>query len=209
MLYVSRIVCKDDSELYGVYDTEDDTEQIVTWNDLDKIITKLNIHVGGTIIDPESVEVGHPFMSYAFPYQDEKYLIRDQIKAKTLIGVDITRWKDEVTAIEVDGKIIRGDMTIRLSDFGHKMSCVARLYVHPEAEGRGSLTVVLDRSVNIYGEVYSMLMSGIRWDISEIIDLEFIRKLHTFGWYHYGEKCLKDYIIDRRGRIKDGRLCCM
>lgn len=109
MLYVSRYC---GAGGYGVVDTDDDVEEIVTFGYLQMLAsTAPDVHIYGVNTVGKTV-------SMIAPYQPSATMSRDQLKLQLLHRVDVTVYKSTVTGILWNNDGLIGRPRIRLSDFG-------------------------------------------------------------------------------------------
>lgn len=182
MLYISRLAS---GENYGVMDTDDGVEEIVSFKELKRIVLKDKVGIkgvsvvrhqtlksllgqtDGTVLKPEySIEVE--------VYQPVAERSLKQVKNATISGVNVIKNGDVVTGIKVSatGKPV----TIRLSDFGTKFDGYV-FSKHPRGISDLQLTFILDDSIKctsrsfMYWEVYCKM------DISEVTDIRIINNL--------------------------------
>lgn len=196
MLYISRIVFdanSSDPTKYGVVDTDDDVENFLTWQQINELSTILNMKIKGVEIDES--ELFDPIVSSISPYQDKRYYSGKQAKTNALLGVDIRTWRDEITAVVVNTKVFHSDSYIRLSEYGKRISGVADIYSIGDGPVDGSLTLILDKSIEVYGNSLSILNSGIKWDITEL-DVDFVSRIYSyFRGHNVGQFSLRNHII--------------
>lgn len=167
MLYVSRSF---GSSCYGVVDTDDDVEETVEWVELCNAVLKHGLDIKG-------VQLGHnaigAFVSSVIPYQDIRYYSQAQVKAKTLLGVDVRTYKGEITRIVADGNITPDCVRIRLSEFGNRITRSTGIHWFNN-EYRKKLILVLDDNIDIVDLTPSLCITGVTFDVSDITDEEFV-----------------------------------
>lgn len=108
MLFISRRIGFD----YGVVDTDDDTEEVVTDDELRQLHNVFGLTISGLTmrdyIEPRVVV-----------YQPEETITPLQVKTRVMKHVDIKVYKDMITSIRFRASDIMGEsVEIRLSDFG-------------------------------------------------------------------------------------------
>lgn len=194
MYYISR---RTDRWRWGVVDTDTDKEMIVSKNWIrDTVCEKRIPIVGVSIVDDEySARLGT-----IVPHQDERYVTPLMLKTKLLLGVDITVWRGEITRIEANGRIVRNNSSIRLSDYGSQMNWLA-YSVWIQADQYMEMTLILDDNIKMMGSISDILSStsgGMYYDITEMTDDELIG--HWYSDYTHGIKSLNEFLIDRRDR---------
>lgn len=166
MLYISRFLGED---AYGVVDTDDDIEQVVSWQELSEAVEDYGLNINGCVL----ANVKETVLMSCSPYQLSKYCTKAQAKLKTLSGIDLRVWHDEITAIMVDPNFSEQDIKIRLSDYGKRISGNAVIGGMVFSVNCGPM-LVLDDKVEIYGDSLEIFASGIRWNLCELSDSKFI-----------------------------------
>lgn len=166
MLYISRFLGED---AYGVVDTDDDIEQVVSWQELSEAVEDYGLNIKGCVL----ANVKETVLMSCSPYQLPKYCTKAQAKLKTLFGVDLRLWRDEITAIMVDPNFAEQDIKIRLSDYGKRISGNAVLGGMVFSVNCGPM-LILDDNVEIYGDSLEIFASGMRWNLCALSDSKFI-----------------------------------
>ena len=175
MLYISRPIT---SMQYGVVDTDDDVENIVTFNELAHAVISLNIDIKGVSTVNSSIQ-GRAIRGIEC-YQDERYLTGAQAKARMLLGIEIRTFKSEITGIVVHSDIFKDNTVIRLSDFGSSMSGrVAVRWTNIGTSLKNTLIVVLDPKLEMLCEPPSPTMRGVKLDIRELGCNWVVKKIYT------------------------------
>lgn len=173
MLYLSRRVGMDK---WGVVDTDDDVEEVVAGSVVGDAVLNHNIQIrGAELVDTPNGK----FIKRYTVYQDMRYCTQLQARTKTLLGIDVRVYKDEIVHISVDGKIAKAGTRLRLSDFGHSMSWHAQIRLS-DLNAEETIVLVLDDTVKmLYTDMMLVTMSSIRWDISECTDEEFVAAVYN------------------------------
>lgn len=144
MLYISRCVGKSS---YGIVDTDDDSEQIVSYTDLLSMchsFKKLHINgvkLSGGVVD--RVEV----------YQHTDYVTGRQAKLKSMRNVELIVYKDMITAIRWDASKVDCPVEIRMSDYGRR--CADRLLWGNLRAGGHILTLIFDDNIEVSSYSFS------------------------------------------------------
>lgn len=131
MLYISRFI---GHSLYGVVDTEDNSEEEAGWLGLNTAI-KSGVDIKGCV-------VRGGYLRDAVPYQSEIHSTTQQVKFKSLYGVDFTVWRDYVTRIVWNPENLNQSVPIKLSSLAKKCGA-GLLYDMPSSSNR-NLILVLD-----------------------------------------------------------------
>lgn len=203
MLYFSRYARDKTGKLvYGVIDTDDNTEAFVDWSGfLDAV--KRGVTIAGVRLDGTNGLT-------CTPYQYDAY--RTSLQAKyAMLGVNIIVCKSRVTHISLDvDRIGREPVRVRLSDFGTEVSDL--LLAGNPTFGRRSwlpeytkVVLILDDKLIKIRKFFSDLSSnvlfvgnaGVVFDIQELSNKEAIRNLYKSIRAQYGTS---DVIIDKKSR---------
>lgn len=190
MLYISRFAGED---VYGVVDTDDDIENIVSWQELCEAVETHGLDIQGTVL----ANTKNTILMSCRPYQLPKYCTKAQAKLKTISKVDLKLWRGEVTSVIFDNEIVEQDITLRLSDYGRRISGAAPIGGTFFMLNCGP-TIILDDKVEVYGDSLEIFMSGVRWDLREMRDTEFIYKYMVAR--HKDRDYWKYNLIDLPGR---------
>lgn len=200
MLYISRFI---EDDHYGVVDTADYHETIISWEDLERDITQFHIPINGVYQTNDGV------IDLVVPYQDKKFVTRAQVKARMLLGLDIRLYKDEITGIYIGHSGFEDGRRIRLSDFGRKMSGVADVAWIIHSSGH-SVTFVLDDKFEVYGSTLGAMSVHCNWDISDVTDDKFVQRIVTYfrvKSHAYYDIYWPSNIIDKHERWKSLAIC--
>lgn len=178
---------------YGVVDTADDVETFISFIDLLYIIDDLGIPIEGVV----SHKGARPYID-TIPYQDTRFCSALQAKTKTLLGVDVRTYKDEVTAIMPDQKVVKNGTRIRLSEFGRKMSDSVHIDWVMSRSNTKKLILVLDDNILVYGDRVNMILNDVYWDISEVTNDDFLESMSKAAESY---PKYRNYIIDSHKRL--------
>lgn len=133
MLFVSRRIGFDS---FGVVDTDDGREEIVTWSKLRKVV-----HDGVQVYGVDFVNtVGEGYRCLIDVYQPSNTITQLQLKTKVLQGVEIVTYGKSITGIRLLGS--KSKVVLKLSDYGAALSeCIFAC----NAPGyKGDITFVVD-----------------------------------------------------------------
>ena len=202
MLYLSRDFHNDH---FGVVDTDDDTETVVSWNELSNAVIEDNIEIHGVKTNRVNKLDGSgsfTMIDTIYPYQDMRYYSKEQAKLKTLLGVDIRTWKGEVTLITIDSAVMPNMTQVRLSDYGKQVSGLIDVMWKPTGSGK-SIILVLDNNIKIYGKPPVVGLRGVIWDISAITDFSVVRQMYkAFEEQGVSKTYWGRYVLDKKHRYK-------
>lgn len=151
MLYLSRYVYPDS---FGVVDTDDGVESIVSRDDLDEICCTWLVPIEGIKIYWDS------FMRYItsiVTYQPSETMSQLQIKTKVLKGIEVHSMGDMITNVLWDKDSIITPVRIRLSDFGS--SCADCILSGNRHSRLHQVTLVLDDKLSFGGKVFKLRSS--------------------------------------------------
>lgn len=199
MLYVSQNY---GDHLYGVVDSEDDTEEIVSIDKLHDIVN-LGVSIKGvktrTIVTSDGVVKSIYFVS---PVQNPETMTAAQTKLAVLSRVNVCVYHDIVTSVKWDTNEIMSPVTIRLSDYGHILGRLA-FSNNTLDDGGNKLTVILDDKFHIHqntipqARTFSQL--GVVFDLRELTHEQVARVVY---WGVRGEFDPDSRIIDSPERMK-------
>lgn len=202
MLYLSRIIQPDNPRYrkYGVVDSDDDTETLVTRAELVDIVLKHKLQVQGVVVINK--KDGSKDIKVTSPQQIASQTTGRQTKTAVLLGVNVVVYNDEITAIHVNRKVMRDKQRIRLSDFAKKMNLRAKMYFTGPVSKR--VVLVIDDKIELLGRLKDFSeVTGVLYDISEVEDLGTIGLFYSalmdcslrIG-YHFDS-----HVIDRKERM--------
>ena len=229
MLYISRhVYCKNLSARYrqfqsyqghhafGVVDSDDGVEELVTRDDLEEIVRNQCIDVAG-------VEIMSPsrLILQILPYQGENPSSVLQTKLSVLRHVNITVYNSTITSFLFRRDKLADGTRVRLSDFAD--SCGDFLMYGNMSLAAGPIvTIVLDdkiKSITDYSfrldsgnEVSSLGVSAVSsldvmFDLSELTNFELARSVYKQVLAYKGEP-LKAVIDSEERKQEMFRLCC-
>lgn len=159
MLYISRYF---GVGRYGVVDTDDGVEQVVTKKEL---VNSLNLgcEIRGAS-DENTIRV----------YQPTETRSQLQVKTYALLRVDIKTYKDCIVDISFDPNQITNPVTLRLSDYGKK--CGDYLLAYTKQAAKHKVTLILDDKIGFGKKSFWIPPSnnleafGLNIDIRELCD---------------------------------------
>lgn len=208
MLYISRLAS---GENYGVMDTDDGVEEIVSFKELKRIVLKDKVGIkgvsvvrhqtlksllgqtDGTVLRPEySIEVE--------VYQPVAERSLKQVKNATISGVNVIKNGDIVTGIKVSA--VGQPVTIRLSDFGTKFDNYV-FSKHPRGISGLQLTFILDDSIKCTARSFMYWETYCTMDVSGVTDIRIINNLVSSMFKeNYAFTYIRDQLIASK-EIKD------
>lgn len=193
MLYISRPIA---SIQYGVVDTDDGTESVVTFAEITEIVTGLLIHIEGAVTGFSAH--GGLAIRRIECYQDEQYVTREVLKAKMLLGVEVRLFRNEITYISVCKTGFRDNTRLRLSDYASRIS--GRVGVHYASAAMGlknTLVLVLDDNIEVLTEAFDPIVRGVKYDIREYTNEKVISSMYkALGRRGVAEAHWCGYIVD-------------
>lgn len=155
MLYISRFV---DPRQFGVVDTDDGVENLVRYADL---YTANNLGLDIVGAEPDRLDE-------IFIHQPVETMSRQQVKTRTLLGVDVKIYNNEITNILLCD--IQEPVTIRLSDYA---SACAGYILTGNDQGNGhKLTLVLDEKCRF---------SQYTWQVQPLLNFYAYVGVHGMG----------------------------
>lgn len=181
MLYISRIVNNYDAvnKRYGVVDSDDNVETLVSKAELISLITKHRLKIDGVRL----VRNKNGELSVRVNARNTNVgnVTSQQVKAKLLTGVDISVSKGEIVLISVNCDIMSDDYKIKLSDYGNKIAWdVPVVFTSSRKKG---VILSFDDSISVYGELKSAPVDGrnpyIVYDISDATKSEIVDTVYN------------------------------
>lgn len=200
MLYISRV------HGYGKYfvaDTDDGSEQLVTFDDLTEYVCQLGVVIKGVSL--KHFKKGTCKINSVDIYQPPGLASKKQFEAKFLNGVEIkTNGAGMITSVSWDTPANVKDIRIRLSEYG--TSCANYIITNKNSKNY-NIVFVLDDNITITGKTFSYIAyCDARVDLLEVTNpktAEFVYRSMLFGgWRSYSAKVLPDKVIDSPERIK-------
>lgn len=206
MLYLSRILNPENPKYrkYGIVDSDDGIETLITRDELKEIVLVNNLEIRGvsviTTID------GVKDIRVRLPQQEPSTLVGSQVRMKVLTGVNITVFNGEITAIQIDNKFLQDRQRIRLSKFGNKMSIRVKTYFKgfPPYSDTKAVVFVLDDKIEIVGRLIDFYsVKHVVYDISKVTNPDVVRMFYTtlknsMMRINYG---FESFVIDRKDRM--------
>ena len=171
MLYVSRYIRSDS---YGIVDTDDDVEEVVTQTELLNLVTDYGMKFAGVSTYTAEFPFGTvDYVDKVNIYQDPRYITPLQTKAILLWHVNVTLYKSSITRISWNPDDIEKIVSIRLSDFGD--SVCDRVLVGNKWSKLPAVRLIVDDKVQVTDKsfdagVYGSYEYGVRFDLSELSD---------------------------------------
>lgn len=165
MFYVSRIVR---NGLYGVVDTEDNREDLMTTSEIRHAVIDIGITIKGVSLTGN--RGGRVGLKAIEVYQSAGAGSRVETKAKVLYGLDIKKTGDVVSSIMVRQGVSCG--TVRLSTLGTKFGA----YVFKSGNVQGDVIFELDDSVEIDKRTFKdwWKFSGIVFDLRQVTNMKIV-----------------------------------
>ena len=192
MLYLSRRL---DYIHYGVVDTDDDTEDKCTSSELNDAVT-YGMKIEGVYRDSENT-------GRYWPWQDHRYVIPLQAKTKTLLGVDIHRYKNEISFIMANPKVTKSGTRIRLSDYGDAMNWSCPVGFYP-IDWEKILILVLDDKMTMLGKTVKTYRGSARLDVTEVENEDLVKQIYqSMIQTHLRTNQFTKYLIDRPERMEE------
>lgn len=203
MLYVNRVRFNHTKNRFGVVDTDDDVETMCSWDDIDLAVCGYGLDVKGVEVCDGKQDATFPFILNIQPYQDKRYVTRQQLRLKLHAGVNLTIWRNELVRFVVDCRVWNSDVTFRLSDFCTYMnSDVPSMWINPK-RAEHKITVILDDKVKIAGDNFGLFQFGVYWDLSEVTDIMLLARMWNYMLLDRpGDDSWKKYWVDKHQRIE-------
>lgn len=146
MLYISRVL---PDEHYGVVDTDDGVEEIVTRDRLVSAVMFDKVEILGVEYFPKNWGDGYGTIGRITPYQIDGKQSGSQAKVKTLFGMDVRVYDGEITYIGINTKHMPERAKIKLSQLGQRVDW--NVEIHFDDLSYKELTFVLDDNIKPIG----------------------------------------------------------
>lgn len=188
MLFISRYV---GAGMYGLVDTDDGCEEIVT-----KIVIEKAKQSGVVIHGAEDIV-------NVMVYQPESTRTMLQIKTITLSRIDVKTYKNKITSVNILSGI-KKPVTIRLSDFG--TVCADYILMANKPATRLKVLMVLDDKIGFSKSTFwtapslTLRQMGIALDIHELSDDTAI-VVYKGLYFKLNKQCFEG-IVDTDERFK-------
>ena len=197
MLYVSRSAGE---RKWGIVDTDDYIETVVSENKLRQLIREADIEIKGVTVynDPfrgrqlQNVEV----------FQNPEFSTGKIAKAALLMGVEIRVSGTDIVGIFVRRKLTQPEVRVRLSDYG--TSCSTRILREISVFEGQKLVIVLDDKIKIQPNTFKGIgyLERVMLDVTEVNDEKLLHKAYTSDNYAGGYNNIDRYILDRPERTE-------
>lgn len=194
MLYLSRII-KGKTEKYGIVDTDDGVETIVTRAKLRKIVVE-----DGIVIDGVRIINGNTDIFTFCPSRDNTKVSSKQVRLEFLTGVRINTFAGEITSIRVDGKVMRDGQRIRLSEYANRMDWnVKVIFLNMDMQ---RLTLVFDDKIETGGSCVLPRGDHLVFDMTEKTNNEEVSQFYKafIKCFELGDGAWDSYLIDQPER---------
>jgi len=181
LLYISRILPGDN---YGVYDTDDDTEQYVSLTKLQHIVCNLGVEIKGVSVDPEV-----DYLLNITVYNGN--CTGETAKRALLDGIDIVVTAGEIVAINFTPYVRESYLPIRVcvSRYAKRLSGLAQ-YKCWNFNTRLAFILEMDESVQVSLGMANVKSPGVMYDIRRLSDSHpFVTNLY----YYLIKNRWKDY----------------
>lgn len=195
-----------DVNSFGVVNTDDDTETIMTFNELWHKVNDNGLEVAGVTSGENPF---HNSKAYR-PYQDPRYYTTLMTKTRALLGVDVTVWRDMITCVAGCVYPLMCGKSIRLSNYGKYVSCNTLFMFsdHPIYEPPQFIRIILDDKIEVAANTLCWIKEGYLFDFSEISDDAFVVQLYKnyLAYDRWNDPHVWDkYVFDSKQRISRHR----
>lgn len=164
MLYVSRVI---PVGKFGVVDTDDGVETVVSWMDIRRYVRDYHLEIMGV----EVKQTDHGLVVGAVePYQAKEHYSALQAKTQALRGVDIHTYNGEITGIYINCKLIKNGYVLHLSKYGKSVTQGVIIRHTNKEYFQNRVVIVLDNGIVNYHTMPPVCMNNITWDIRSLPD---------------------------------------
>lgn len=170
MLYISRMIKNGDSTLFGVYDTDDGREELLTYSGLDDAVAYVKIE--GSLLrlyDDEEESVYD-----AEPVQIPEFKKPAQDRVRVLYDVEFTLFKNGISLVKWWQESRKGSV-IRLSSIAERVYDCAFLYcpTYP------TVTFILDNKISLSPHALAgFFETRAVLDIREVTNLALVEQVY-------------------------------
>lgn len=197
MLYVSRVACPGS---YYVADTDDDSEETATLEDLQKAI-EAGVDIEGVHYSIKSDSEGRhrALIHRVYMCQPKDTVEPWQTKLKVLQGIEVITHKSVITTMNWVNKQFKNGTSIRLSDYCKALGSYA-------LSGRGGpiekcLIIILDDKIQVECNAFdNALHRNLKFDIREVTNDSVAGLLYKEA-LRYNMYRLRNMIIDGKERM--------
>ena len=204
MLYISRFVGQ---SKYGVVDTDDGSETVVTYKELCEYALDLGMHIEGVNVVTETVR-GRARLAIRgiSAVQDVATVSNSQTKLKILRGIDIKTYNGKIVSMTAEKGVAQAGTRVRLSDYGNECGeyiFKSMLFGYSGAQYTGSIIVVLDDKVKITSKsLRDFHDHGVTLDMTEVTNKDVIEYVcRELSRAHMAVKFMSQYVIDIQPRM--------
>lgn len=196
MLYISRCIGK---TKYGVVDTEDEVEEVVTQEELADIV-RLGIVIEGAVISCKSGKL--PELVEAFPYCVHEHNSTTLMKLRILYGIDIHVRGNIITMLGRDDRVVKEGFRIRLSDYGRVLG---NHFLFDPSFGMHHKTVILelDDKLALMEDAFNFASKAyVKLDITNVDEQTVVDAVYHEHWRNSSHLPIEDLIIDKPERME-------
>jgi hypothetical protein len=165
MLYISRYI---NDKGYGIVDTDDNTEEFISYQDIKYYVEKLKIDIKGVEVPRRGAEKGKVSVITPYSYVAD----RATTKLKILQNVELTRYADSICKVCVLDSNDRVGSFV-LSKYGSRVEDFAFIL---NSNAKSPVRVILDDNVEFSDRALQSL-NGL--SINYIFDLSNVTNTHT------------------------------
>lgn len=176
MLYLSRYI----GDKYGIIDTDDNVETVVTWQELRRILL-LGINIVGVdyaIVNGFGRKKRILNVFGIEPYQEASSVTGRLAKLKALSGVDIRLRGDTIISISWNADTIKKGIRVLLSDYGSALG--DRAFDNSRYKADTEVTFILDDKVRTTKASFTNFFSSCSvLDITEVTNQKTINNIYS------------------------------
>ena len=185
MLYISRYIGFNN---YGVVDTEDGLEDVVSADDIKNAVFRAGLTIEGVEV-AFGIRTGmRDRLVDILAYQNPATVTRLQAKTTVALNTEVVVYDGKIVSIRWRKDSIKKPVTIRLSDFG--VDCGERILYGNYESRKHKITLIIDDKVRLnentllcrglFGEhrVIGELGLGMKIDLREVTDKDFAQMIY-------------------------------
>lgn len=161
MLYISRYIGLNE---FGVVDTDDGVEEVVTLQQVIRACGPLNVQIAGVETHIRGFSYGKKsFVDSVLAYQDPITKTSLQLKLSLLGHVDVVTYGNMITNVLWDFDKIKEPVFVCLSDFGS--CCGDRILWGNANRGEHKITLILNDKIEFGPKTFRLSDKEQRWSV--------------------------------------------
>lgn len=203
MFYISK---RYNLSQFGVVDTDDGKEDIMTRDEIEYACIKLGIHIEGVTLRTHSKYKDVVHIERIDVYVPPENRTVKETKLRTVKGVDIKTVDGQIVSIDWI-KMPNANRVVRLSDYGVECGadlfparCVGFMTQSPVADQ--GLTLVLDDKLTVHRKAFKFAYNtGLVFDLREVTDQKIVNNFYQELLTDIGLAKIRPTVLDKDERL--------